>query len=325
MARMQAYVERKPDFFPKHWTAQYVCSGLAPGQLSLWAQRCRVDDLCPPHDHDFVEIALVLGGSGRHCSPLGEHELHAGDVIVLRPGTWHSYLDCRHLDVYNCSFAVDVLRGELAPLISHPAINYLFWAGPLSSRRRGLIELHIAPASRRECVRHLDGLSQNSLSSTDNNQALTLERLAHLLMFIGQLARVVPCDNEQQEIDMSAPAQSTLAQAIPRVHGAVREGMRLLENDPAHAWTLGELASLLHLDRCHLARIFKSGSGLSPMAYLARCRAERAATLLLRTDESIPHIAREVGWPDPNYFARRFKAHFGLSAGQYRAQFTARR
>ena len=26
-------------------------------------------------------------------------------------------------------------------------------------------------------------------------------------------------------------------------------------------------------------------------------------------------------WPDQNYFARRFKAHFGLSATSYRARF----
>ncbi|MDF2440607.1 MAG: hypothetical protein JWN98_1591 [Abditibacteriota bacterium] len=293
--------------------------------LSLWAQRCRVDDVCPPHDHDFVEIALILGGSGRHCSPLGEHALHTGDVIVLRPGTWHSYLDCQQLDVYNCSFAVDVLRGELAPFISHPAINYLFWAGPLASRRRGLIELNIAAESQCECVRHLDALSYHFTSHADNSGALTLERLGHLLMFLGQLARAVPGQDEQQEIDVTAPAQSTLAQVIPRVHPAVRKSMSLLEQDPAYAWSLGELASQMHLDPCHLVRIFKSGTGLSPMAYLARCRAERAATLLLRTDESIPHIARQVGWSDPNYFARRFKAHFGLSAGQYRAQFTARK
>jgi AraC family L-rhamnose operon transcriptional activator RhaR len=32
-------------------------------------------------------------------------------------------------------------------------------------------------------------------------------------------------------------------------------------------------------------------------------------------------VGRAVGWPDQNYFARRFKAHYGLSATTYRNRF----
>jgi AraC family L-rhamnose operon transcriptional activator RhaR len=268
----------------------------------LWAQRCFVDKVCPPHDHDFIEIALVLGGRGRHASPQGEQELAVGDVIVLRPGTWHSYFDCCRLDVFNCSFGVEMLHRELAHVVSHPALHYLFWAGPLAMNRRGLVALHIESAAQHCCQHYLEALQ--------SKQGSSIEQLGNLLLFLGQLARAV----EDQ-----VPAQSTLG---VHLHPLVREGVRLLENDVAHTWTLGELAARLHIDRCHLSRLFTSGTGLAPMAYLARCRAERAAMLLLRTDEPVGEVGRTVGWPDPNYFARRFKAHFNLSASQYREQFT---
>ncbi len=32
-------------------------------------------------------------------------------------------------------------------------------------------------------------------------------------------------------------------------------------------------------------------------------------------------IGQAVGWPDQNYFARRFTAHYGLSATTYRENF----
>ncbi|HEY0688196.1 MAG TPA: hypothetical protein VGD71_26205 [Kribbella sp.] len=32
-------------------------------------------------------------------------------------------------------------------------------------------------------------------------------------------------------------------------------------------------------------------------------------------------MGEAVGWPDQNYFARRFKSHYGLSASNYRARF----
>jgi hypothetical protein len=68
-------------------------------------------------------------------------------------------------------------------------------------------------------------------------------------------------------------------------------------------------------------RLFKSAAGLPPMAYLARLRAEYAANLLRRSDDSVAGIGRAVGWPDQNYFARRFRAHYGLTATTYRKRF----
>jgi AraC family L-rhamnose operon transcriptional activator RhaR len=283
---------------PSRLTVRDLCKH---SEASLWAQRCRVDDVCPPHDHDFVEIALILGGRGCHASPQGEQELQSGDVIVLRPGTWHSYHDCHRLDVFNCSFAVEWLHRELAPVVAHPALHYLFWAGPLAMNRQGLVALHIAEAARRQCVKYLTELARPDI--------MEMERLGHLMLFLGQLARAV---------ETQVPPQST---SVGSVHPLVREGVQLLEADVARAWTLGELAVHLHVDRCHLARLFTAHTGLAPMAYLARCRAERAATLLLRTGEPIADIGRRVGWLDPNYFARRFKTHFQLSASQYREQF----
>ena len=100
--------------------------------------------------------------------------------------------------------------------------------------------------------------------------------------------------------------------------------MRLLESDIARHWTLTALADELHLAPGYLVRLFKHATGLPPMAYLAQVRAERAAVLLLHSDEPVTGIGRAVGWPDQNYFARRFKAHYGLSATTYRERFATR-
>ncbi len=56
------------------------------------------------------------------------------------------------------------------------------------------------------------------------------------------------------------------------------------------------------------------------MTWLARRRAEKAAVLLLTTNLPVAEIGRSVGWRDPNYFARRFRAAFGTTASAYRAQ-----
>jgi hypothetical protein len=66
------------------------------------------------HTHSFLEIAVVTGGEGVHVSLAGRQPLHVGDVILLRPGVWHGYEECRHLDLYNCCFSTELLRRELA-------------------------------------------------------------------------------------------------------------------------------------------------------------------------------------------------------------------
>ena len=104
-------------------------------------------------------------------------------------------------------------------------------------------------------------------------------------------------------------------------HPAVVRGMRLLEADIARSWTLTDLAADLHLAPGYLVRLFKAATGLPPMAYLGQLRAEHAAVLLLHSDEPVTGIGRAVGWPDQSNFARRFKAHYGLSATTYRKRF----
>jgi transcriptional regulator GlxA family with amidase domain len=82
------------------------------------------------------------------------------------------------------------------------------------------------------------------------------------------------------------------------------------------------LTPLAHAGGSSNEENFKETAGLPPIAYLHQQRAELAASLLLHTEQSVAQIAEAVGWPDPNYFARRFKSHFGLSASDYRSGFS---
>ena len=89
---------------------------------------------------------------------------------------------------------------------------------------------------------------------------------------------------------------------------------------PLHDAVIG--AAVGYLALWSIYWLFKLATGLPPMAYLSRFRVETAAALLLHTDAPVTQIGNSVGWPDQNYFARRFKAHYGLAASTYRARFS---
>jgi AraC family L-rhamnose operon transcriptional activator RhaR len=250
-----------------------------------------------PHDHDFLEAVLILGGEGRHRTVTGEEPLRAGDAFLMRPGAWHAYAGCRALGVYNCCFGAGLLERELAPVAGDdPLLHALLWSAPLAPGARGVVRLRLDGDDLGRCRAHLDAIATAGDCAP--------EQAAHLLLFLTRLARRL--------------GEATPTPAPRRLHPAVRAAVGLLEGAPADEWTLERLSGRVCLEKSHLTRLFKAATGLPPMAYLARRRAEEAAGLLLRTDLSVAEVGERVGWPDPNYFARRFRAHFGVSATAYR-------
>jgi AraC family L-rhamnose operon transcriptional activator RhaR len=263
------------------------------------------EELQEDHTHSFVEIAVVTGGEAVQRSLAGRQQLSTGDVVFLRPGVWHGY-DTQHLELYNCCFSAELLHRELAWTREDPLLGYLLWTGPLSMGRRGMLITTLDAPTLQDCLVHLDALDRLRVRPLGLHRS---DIISHLTLVLGHLARAVAADRDR------------LVEPTGPTHPAVVEAMRLLDSQLAHYWTLKELADQLHLSPGYLLRLFKSSTGMPPMAYLARRRVETAAGLLLHTDQPVTQIGRSVGWPDQNYFARRFKAHFGLSATTYRSRF----
>jgi AraC-like DNA-binding protein len=109
--------------------------------------------------------------------------------------------------------------------------------------------------------------------------------------------------------------------AQDRTHPAVQHAMRLLEASIDEPWTLDRLAGRVNLAPGYMVRLFGKTAGISPMAYLNRLRAERAAGLLIETELPVATVGAMVGWHDPSHATRRFRSTFGLSPSQYRSAF----
>ncbi|WP_203840365.1 helix-turn-helix transcriptional regulator [Winogradskya humida] len=261
------------------------------------------------HTHSFVELAVITGGAGVHRSMLGDQPLAVGDVVLLRPGVWHGYDRCDNLQLYNCCFSVDLLHRELAWTRDDPLLGYLLWTGPYAMHRRGMLTAALDQAELAECVVHLRALDELRARPAHAHRG---DLVGRLTLFLSCLSRAVDRSRTQSDGDPAGP-----------VHPAVTSAIKLMEEDLSRHWTLTELAGRLGLSAGYLVRIFKATTGLPPVAYLARHRVETAAGRLLHTDDPITQIAQSVGWPDQNYFARRFRAHYGLTATTYRARFTS--
>lgn len=82
--------------------------------------------------------------------------------------------------------------------------------------------------------------------------------------------------------------------------------------------SLEDLAKREYLSGSYLSREFTEHVGMSFTDYLKAVRVKQAQILLLSTNKGIAEIAAKVGYQDPNYFSRVFKAITGKSPQQYR-------
>jgi AraC-like DNA-binding protein len=99
-----------------------------------------------------------------------------------------------------------------------------------------------------------------------------------------------------------------------RVNGA----MSAIHANPAHNWTVGELAKLSNLSRSAFADRFLSIVGQTPMAYLTAWRLDRAAEMLRYGRSPMSEIAGHVGYTSQAAFSRAFKGRFAMSPLQLR-------
>ena len=82
--------------------------------------------------------------------------------------------------------------------------------------------------------------------------------------------------------------------------------------------TLKQISKQLHFNYAYLGQKFKSHENISFNEYVLQQRMERAKQLLVNTDLKIYEIAQEVGYTEIDWFYKKFKAHTGLSANEYR-------
>lgn len=85
---------------------------------------------------------------------------------------------------------------------------------------------------------------------------------------------------------------------------------------------LDDLARFCDVSSSHLSRLFTAATGTTVTGYILSVRMNRAAYLLVNTDESVVNIAREAGYPDCGYFHKHFRSFFGVTPLIYRNAIT---
>ena len=83
-----------------------------------------------------------------------------------------------------------------------------------------------------------------------------------------------------------------------------------------------EIGAIFGYHPFYVSRMLKEKKGITLRQYIISYRFKAAKRMLELTDKSIGEIAEETGFTDASYFAKSFKATFGITPKEYRASFT---
>ena len=257
---------------------------------------------------------VVLEGT---CWLLRDHadpvRLHAGDVVFLPDGRGHALADSpttpvtgEACDPDDPDFAAD------HPVPAHPTTVTLCGAYELAHVHPLLRDLPdtvlvVGPELRAAATLLAGELEHPRLGS----DALVPALLDTLLLY---LLRTWFTGREHATGWAAALTDPVTSTALHHLH-----------RDPAHRWTVAELAAASGLSRAPFAKRFTALVGQPPLAYLTWWRMTTAARLLHTTDAPLATIARQVGYSSEFAFAAAFKRAHGTAPGRYRRDLAAAR
>jgi AraC family transcriptional regulator len=98
----------------------------------------------------------------------------------------------------------------------------------------------------------------------------------------------------------------------------LRRAIEFMHDNCGRELSLAEIAGAAYLSAFHFARLFKKTAGVTPHAYLASLRIEKARRLLAETDLPITEVGAQVGYAGQSHFTLVFREATGMTPRAFR-------
>jgi AraC-like DNA-binding protein len=273
-----------------------------------------VADVMPGAQH-LISYHVVTKGTCFGSLPDGPPiQLEAGDVIVFPHGDAHvlgsapGLRGSPNLALYrrpvDHPLPFSLVQGSGGEETAHVVCGFLGCDArpfnPLLATLPPLLHVSERDAPRGGVLGHFVELARSESTSQRAGAECVLGKLSEL-MFVEVVRRYVE----------GLPPEQTGWLAALR-DPSVGKSLGLLHANPAHPWTIEELARKVGLARSSLAERFAHLVGHPPMQYLTSWRLQLAARLLAEGALTVAAVAAEVGYQSEAAFSRAFRKATGV-------------
>lgn len=254
----------------------------------------RNEDEANYHNHDFMELSIILKGKGTFYINGEYYPVKEGDLVFLNPGTYHkSLVTSPDNPAKECYIAFSNFQFTGSPEDHIPLPNH-----------QEILHMH---AALRQKITKICGAMQEEYLTCRPGQYFMLKSYVIQLLLILLREEQDAKDRVNGCIFESTNKKYVVTRIIQYLNQHYREKI-----------SLDQIAQNMYLSTFYISKIFKSETGDTPINYLIHLRMEKARELLEDPEPlSIQDIAAYVGYDDAYHFSKLFKKHFRIAPSRW--------
>jgi len=230
------------------------------------------------HTHDQFGIGVIIRGAQKSASGRGPVEAGPGDMITVNPGEVHD-------------------------------------GHPIDAQGRAWRMLYFDPSLMAAAVLDIgEGRPEDFVFSkpvmSDGHVA---QRLLPVYAAMTQMRETLAPETGFLQLVASLMDGPRVSRFVPP---SVAHAKALLDDDPAAATTLADLAAASGLSRFQVVRAFSEVTGMTPHAYLVQRRI-RWVRRMIAKGMPLADAAFAGGFADQSHMTRAFVRAYGITPGAY--------
>ena len=240
------------------------------------------------HFHKFLEIELVVSGSGIHRINGQNKEATKGYMTLTRQSDFHSWSvdESAPAVFYNIAFS----ENHISP-----------WVASNIQKYDSVMDCVFTEKELSEILPLFDLLLSEFKAPTDDFKTMRKSLLNAILLYF---MRRIPKD---KKVKNEKPRHLLIQKVIHYLE------QHFADNDIS----LGQVSDIMGVTPNYLGKLFKDSIGASFNEYLTERRLSHSLRLLNQNLLSIKQIAEKSGFSSSPYFISIFKKHFGTTPKQY--------
>ncbi len=252
----------------------------------------------------FTRIYLPVAGRAKIHLPRGSYDVEVGYLYIIPAYCMHHY-EC---DGEFALYYIHLYEQEGATLSIGE--NYDFEHKICATQLDAILVERLLECNPDKCLRSYNPQRYDNYATFIGNLSISTHDAIHIQMESESILQILI----SHFVQFATPKSEKLDDHISK-------SLLYIRSNLSQTIEVAQLARMNHISVEYFTRKFTSQIGESPIKYIQTKRIQRAQLLLLNDHLPIKDVAYAVGFNDPSYFNRVFRAITGSTPKVYRAKF----